>query len=195
MFKIKPNFIGCFKTGDNINHNLKVLALLYYYFDKAEVDEKRLLCKPIILIIVSIIEAVLHDFHGRIIGFTKEGVSSVASEVIDYIRGIKHNDQLEKYIASAKKYDFFGMKDTKLYDRLDDLRKLRNRIHIQNTRNYFEVDEYEAFNDNLKIMAEKVLEIVLRVMENKHSRGFTYVQDFELPWKEYYIVDKEDSQI
>ncbi len=187
MFKVKANFIGSFKAGDNINHNLRVLALLYSYFEEGNDNDKRLLCKPIILIIVSITEAVLHDFHGRIRAFTKEGVGTLTKDVIDHIRG-KHIDELGKYVASAQKHDFFDMKDTEFYNRLDDLRKLRNRIHIQNIKNAFEPDEYIAFNEKRKIIAEKVLEKTLKTMSEKHSRNFAgYVEDFELPWEEHFL--------
>ena len=66
MFTVSSNFIGNFKLGDNINHNLEILQLLYRQFDQSKFRNKRLLCKPIIIIVVSIIEAVLHDFHFRI---------------------------------------------------------------------------------------------------------------------------------
>jgi hypothetical protein len=186
LFKIRANFVGSFKVGDNINHNLRVLTLLYSYFENVDNNKKRLLCKPIILIIISIIEAVLHDFHGRIRAYTKEGVSTLAEDVINYIRG-KHIDELEKYIMSAKKHDFFDMNDTKFYDTLDSFRKLRNRIHIQNTKNDFESDEYVAFNEKRKVVAEKLLEKTLVVMSEKYSRNFNgYVQDFELPWDKHF---------
>lgn len=186
MFKVTTNFMGSFKVGDNINHNLKILALLYTYFEKGNDYDKRLLCKPIILIIVSIIEAVLHDFYSRIMSFTKEGVNTLARDVIDYVRG-KHIDELEKYIASAKKHNLFDMRDTKFYEILDDLRKLRNRIHIQNMKNSFEPDEIFAFNEKRKVVAEKVAEKILKTMSEKHSRNFRGgVKDFELPWVEHF---------
>jgi hypothetical protein len=66
VFAIKSKFIGNFKLGDNIVHNLNVLGLLYRVYANEDNDGKRLLCKPIILLLVSIIEAVLHDLHHRI---------------------------------------------------------------------------------------------------------------------------------
>ncbi|MEN9613720.1 MAG: hypothetical protein RLZZ347_27 [Candidatus Parcubacteria bacterium] len=88
---------------------------------------------------------------------------------------------------SAKKHDFFDMNDTKFYDTLDSFRKLRNRIHIQNTKNDFESDEYVAFNEKRKVVAEKLLEKTLVVMSEKYSRNFNgYVQDFELPWDKHF---------
>ena len=188
MLKISSNFIGNFKIGDNINYNLRVVALLYKYFNQASEHEKHLLCKPIILILISIIEAVLHDFHTRIRTFTLEGVTSLARDVISYVRG-KSIDELGKYIASAKKHDFFDTHDTEFYDLLDQLRRLRNRIHIQNTENNFEPNEHDAFTEKRKILAERVLEKILRTMSEKHSRNIDvsiYVDNFELPWVGYF---------
>lgn len=182
MFTIRSSFIGSFKLGDNINHNLDVLALLYRHHDASTQQERRLLCKPIILLLVSIIEAVLHDFHGRIKLFTVEGVRNLPGEVIAHIRFVKI-DQFGKYIVSARKHDFFDLADSEFYDRLDELRRLRNRIHIQNTKRDFEPDEINAFNSDRKWLAESVLEKTLRTMAAKFARNHDHVRDFELPWE------------
>lgn len=185
MFTISSSFIGSFKLGDNINHNLDVLALLYRHYEAAPPDERRLLCKPIILLLVSIIEAVLHDFHGRIKLFTIEGVKNLPGEVVAHIRFGKI-DELGKYIASARKHDFFDLADTKFYDRLDELRRLRNRVHIQNTKNDFEPDDINAFNADRKRLAERALEKTLRTMAVKFARPHDHVRDFELPWPSHF---------
>jgi hypothetical protein len=65
-FEIRSSFIGSYKLGDNINYNLKLLALLYRYFANSSEDDRKLLRKPIIVILVSITEAVLYDLHMRI---------------------------------------------------------------------------------------------------------------------------------
>ena len=81
---------------------------------------------------------------------------------------------------------FLARRGSALYKELDDLRKLRNRIHIQNTKNDFERDEYRAFSDERKLLAEKVLEEILRTMAAKYSREHNYVSDFELPWDSHF---------
>lgn len=187
MFKIKANFIGSFKLGDNINHNLRILKFLYSIFYKEDDNNKRLLCKPIIIIMASIVEAILHDFHNRIRSYTKEGVSSLTNEVISYIRGKNIKDEFEKYIESARTHDFFDARDTKFYDALHGLRKLRNRIHIQNRKNSYEPDEYVAFNEKRKVITEKLLEKTVKTMNERHHRAFSgFVEDFEFPWEEHY---------
>ena len=187
MVVIKSNFIGKFKIGDNINHNLDVLGLLYKYFDKADLEQKGLLYKPITITIVSIIEAVLYDFLWRVYKFTTEGVQGLSERVINSIRG-KDYDEFCKYIECAKKHKIFGKKDCAIYDNLQELRTLRNRIHIQNRDGHLEPDELKAFNDTRKILAEKVLEEIMRTLSREHSRedSHHHVKDFELPWKAHF---------
>ena len=95
-------------------------------------------------------------------------------------------DDLEKYIASAKKHALIELPDHKLYDDLDELRKLRNRIHIQNTKNYLPRNEYDAFTSDKKLLAEKAVEKTFRVMANKYARKLDYVDSFNLPWEPHF---------
>src|SRR3989344_1045895 len=131
-FIIKASFIDVFKIGDNINFNLKILRTLYEQYDRLE-DKKDLLIKPIIIINTSVAEAILYDFiENRIRRANKTEV--LFSEILDAIRG-KKLDKFEHYITQAQKYDFFDAKDTKFYEAMHGLRKKRNRIHIQNSKN------------------------------------------------------------
>jgi len=186
MFTVSSGFIGIFKTGDNINYNLNCLRELYEAQRASPAQNKHLFCKPITLILVSIIEALLHDLFFRIVNYTNEGIKNIASETLKKIRN-KKIDQLETYVASAKKYNLLDAIGTGLYDHLDSLRKLRNRIHIQNTKYYHPLDESRAFTMAQQRIAEEVLERILKLSSEKyqrpdHARGF--INDFELPWDE-----------
>jgi hypothetical protein len=99
---IQSKFIGDFKLGDNINHNLDILALLYKHHSVGDDTQRGLLCKPIILLLVSIIDAVLHDLHWRVKTFTKEGVANILKSSIEYIRSLKKMTSL-KNISRAQK--------------------------------------------------------------------------------------------
>ena len=180
--------MGSFKLGDNINHSLRVLALLYNHQSNGTPRQQALRCKPIIMLIASVCEAVLYDFHLRLRTYTIEGVRNIAQGVMNYVRS-KKIDEFAKYIASAKKHDLFDATDTNFYDALDSLRKLRNRIHIQNPKNHFEPDDGNAFTLKRQITAEKVLEKVLKTMATKYSRDrerYGCVADFEIPWNEHF---------
>ena len=52
---------------------------------------------------------------------------------------------------AQRKHDFFELADTAFYDDLDQLRRLRNRIHIQNVKNDFEPDDANAFTEGRKV--------------------------------------------
>jgi hypothetical protein len=186
MVTINSSFIGNFKLGDNICFNLSILKTLYDYRAAGNPVQRRHLQKPIIVMNVSIIEAVLYDLHVRVKTFTSEGVANLKAAVIEYIRG-KKIDELERYIASAKKHDLFDQGDSGFYEALNDLRKLRNRVHIQNTKKHFEPDDVTAFSEARLTLSEQALEHVMRTMARKYPRPqHKFVSDFVLPWQAHF---------
>lgn len=187
MFSIESRFIGDFKLGDNIAYNLDVLAVLYQSFEEAGADEKRLLCKPITTLLVTITEAILHDFHFRIVSMTREGIHGIAASVLEYVRG-KKIDNLARYIDSAKKHNFLRAADDQFYADLDELRRLRNRLHIQNYSDDFDRDDINAFTVARKILAERALEKTMRVMAAHYARPHNHVREFSLPWEPYFAM-------
>jgi len=116
-----------------------------------------------------------------------ESVANIPQMVLDEIR-TKTIDQFAKYIDNAKSKKLLGS-DTVIYDLLTELRKLRNRIHIQNTKAHFETDEIEAFNATRQSNAKNALETLLRCMEKNYSRTTDkkFVEDFILPWWPLYV--------
>lgn len=96
---------------------------------------------------------------------------------------------MQKYIASARKHDFFDAGDTNFYERLEELARLRNRVHIQNEKNDTPRNESAAFTEQRKVQAERVLEKVLKTMAAKFprpERAQNYVANFRLPWEEHF---------
>jgi hypothetical protein len=162
------------------------LEVIYKRYAEADNAEKRLLCRPIIILLASLVDAVFYDLHTRIKTFTREGVENIIASSIAYIRTQKHIDDFGKYIASAKKNGLIEPSNDKLYDDLDELRKLRNRIHIQNTKNYPPRNERDAFTEDKKLLAEKAVEKTLRVMAVKYARTLDYVDKFNLPWEPHF---------
>lgn len=188
MFTIPASFIGDFKRGDNINYNLQVLKTLYDCNNTLEPEKQPYLRKPIFLTIMSIVEAVLYDFDSRIRHFTREGVQNLGTDILALIRG-KQYDDLAKYIACAKRHGFFDTVHQQFYDDLEKLRKIRNRIHIQNDKNYLPRDENRAFTPNNIYLAECALEVVMRTMNKKYPRPNSVqgcVEDFSIPWEARY---------
>ena len=186
MITIESKFIGNFKTGDNINHNLQVLAILYRYFDGETPQNRRLLCKPIVISLISIIDAVLHDLHYRVREFKSEGVRNILNKSRDDIRSLRRMERLEATIRSAKKHGLIEPAGDAFYDNLDKLRELRNRVHIQNAKKYFPPNEYDAFTEPRKLEAERAVEKTLKVMAKKYARDYDFVESFQLPWNPHY---------
>lgn len=188
MFTVSSEFMGSFKLGDNINHNLKTLGYLYQLQGEPNNRSAWLLRKPIIITIASMCEAALYDLHFRMRTYTNEGVQGVASSVLEYVRG-KKIDKFELYIPSAKKHCLLGHKDDDIYGELDTLRRLRNRIHIQNEKNDFESNDSQAFSAARQTLSEKVMERLFKMMASDHPRpegASGFVNDFELPWAEHF---------
>ena len=187
MITFSSNYIGDFKVGDNIAFNLEILQELYKFQKSMDEDRKELLCKPIIIEIASIAEALLFDLYLRINNFTREGVPNISEEVLAEIR-TKTIDQFAKYISHAKSKTLLGG-DSTIYDALHFLRKLRNSIHIQNINNDFERDENIVFSEKRQIESERILENLMAIMvknytrSNKQAHGF--VRKFTLPWNSH----------
>ncbi|NKL58325.1 hypothetical protein [Rhizobium leguminosarum] len=180
MISYASNFMGNFKLGDNIVFNLRILQYFYELYSDGTSLQKRLLQKPITILNVSITEAILQDFYTRMRSFTREKID-VSISVLARVRGAQIDD-FSKYIANARRNDFFDLKDTEFYDVLDDLRKLRNRVHIQNEKRYFEPDDSSAFSAERMVLSEKALETVIETMQRKYSRDHAFIADFNLPW-------------
>jgi hypothetical protein len=188
VFTVSAGFIGDFKLGDNINHNLSILKYIYARQADPRDSESWLLRKPAIVTIGSICEAILHDLHMRMNVFTREGVAGIASSVLSHVRG-KKIDKFEKYIASARKHSLLGHSSDSIYDDLEELRKLRNRVHIQNEKGHFEPNEGQAFSSSRQASAEMALERLMKVVAKNHPRpthASGHVQNFMLPWSERF---------
>lgn len=190
LFTISSDFIGSFKTGDNINFNLRTLRLLYSYYGAEDSDGRRHLRKPITIVLVSITEAMLADFYMRVQNFTTEGVTNLDSAVVDDIRA-KKLDKLEHFIASVRKHRIFGDHDT-LYEQLDELRNLRNKVHIQGRSGQLEADEHKAFSPSRMKRAEETLEYIGKYLSINHARRRSgYVDHFICPWEPHWDAADE----
>ncbi|WP_037470164.1 hypothetical protein [Sinorhizobium fredii] len=185
MVEINSSFIGKFKLGDNINFNIDALNALYVARDlSTNGTHKRALCKPICVTITSIIEALLYDLLYRAKWFTKEGVTNMVERVLTKLRSGGHS-KLKDYIDAARKHDLLKCNpDPSFYQTLDDLRLVRNRLHIQNDPPTLEADEYLVFTPARVIEAERALEGVMRRMEKLYARPAHagHVRNFVLPW-------------
>lgn len=177
MTEINSWFIGWFKVWDNINYNLKILNKLYFYYN-TEQEDKNLLLKPIIILIVSIIEALLDDYFFRIYSFTREWVNGVPKEKLEEIRKKKY-EKFETFISWSKKHNLFNS-DELFYEELHYLRDIRNKIHIQLNN----CNEDQVFTDFEKEKAEIKCKYIMDYLSKNHLRDKykKCVDNFILPW-------------
>ena len=184
QMKYSSGFIGDFKLGDNIVHNLAILRELYATQSSGPATTANLLRKPIIVWIGTIAEAILYDLYVvKISKFTSEGVPNIPSDVLEEIRD-KTIDEFAKYIDNARSKKLVG-EEPQIYNNLDELRRLRNRVHIQNTKGHFERDDGNTFTDARQRAAERTLEELISVMVARYLRSNSKhcVEELQLPWE------------
>lgn len=176
-------FFWDFKRMDNVNYNFQIIEELFKI--KINNNENTQLNKPIILILTAIIECILYDFVRRVTEHRKELIQGLDEEIIDDTRN-KICDQFEPLIAHAKKHNLLQDDQGKIYQDLDFIRKLRNRIHIQNRQNQLDRDEYKIWTDTNVVMASEALEKICDTLCNiypRPNRELISMIDFPRPWQ------------
>jgi hypothetical protein len=177
-------FFWNFKRMDNVNYNFEILTLLYTA--KTQNNSDRHFNKPIILTIMAIIECMLYDFDQRIRGFSTDAFPNITSSIVTYFRAMKETDELKVLLPRIKSQNLLRIKtgDT-LYDDLEHLRQVRNRIHIQNKYAVLQRDEVNVFTNAEVNLAETCLEKVCEVLCNVYPRWNKQplpMADFPRPW-------------
>lgn len=185
--KITGVFIWTFKKGDNIIYNFDILWALYEA-KKHYTGDKTLYNKPITISLISIIECILDDFVIRIQGRSSDPLPNITSQVINDFSYKKKGQRIEikklkkfsHYINIVKKHNIFG-NVVKFYEVLDFLRDVRNKVHIQASKE----DEDKVFTDSNLQLSEKALERIIKFMIVKYPRWDKKetADDIPYPWK------------
>ena len=173
---ISANFFSDYKMGDNIKYNLSVLKALYQ-------NEDVVLVKPKIVIQVSLIEACLYDFIYRIRTQTTE-FQYLEASIREKIRGRSENKiyDLQVMIKLCKQKLIMQQNDA-FWDTFDELRKLRNRTHIQNRHNNWPPDEQYGFTTENLNKAETAVDDFFEWMQDEYPRpGHIQTFDLKFPW-------------
>lgn len=161
-------FFWSFKRMDNVNYNFRIMKLLYAEKKK---NQNPLFIKPIMIILISIIECMLYDFIIRIQTHATDKIPNLEEDMINEIKN-KEIDQFEAIIAQIRKQNLLRASTTSnVYSDLDLLRKMRNRVHIQDTAKDLDKDDYNVFTEGNLKLAEKILERVCEVLCNVYPRG------------------------
>ena len=153
---IECRFIGNFKVGDNLDYNTNILCELFRQ------NKTDLLNKPITLQAGAIIEACLQQIIFRAQNFNREGVPNISEEDRQEIEGKK----IEKFaviLSVMKKYKILDRMGDDIYDELDKLRKIRNKIHIQD---FLESPKYPRDEDKLftALLRDLAISLLTRIL-------------------------------
>ena len=145
--------------------------------------QKEYLVKPKIIIIASVIEAVLDDFLVRVDQAVYDKVQ-LDQEIIDIL---KKTDTPRKFPKINSRYQNYGIlgDDPVIYENIQILIEMRNRIHIANKYSMKPADEVNLFRGSTLNFAEMTIEIVLEFMSAnylrvRHMHG---CEKFILPWR------------
>lgn len=185
-------FVWGFKVGDNITYNLDILFNLYKLRENLSTKDKDLLNKPIVISLISIIEAIFFDWICLLDGATNHFPKSLSNKQKEIKTKLKSERQKFKYkipeteeiidcyrirnykfseiIDFIKEFELFGKKDDKIYANLAEANFLRNRIHIFNWFQNFETDELKVFTEKRLNYVETLLEEILEKMVNNYPR-------------------------
>lgn len=176
-------FFWDFKRMDNTNYNFEILETLCRV--KKDNGDNSYFNKPIIITIVSIIECILYDFVRRVTEHRRELIPNLDQTAVDDTRG-KILDQLEPLVAHIRKNNLLrASTGDSIYDDLDYLRRVRNRIHIQNYQQQLARDEHNIWTDSNIKMAGQTLERVCEVLCHVYPRpnaDFVSITDFPRHW-------------
>lgn len=182
-------FIWDFKISDNIIYNLNVLFDLIDDYNNSNKDYK----KPISIISVSIIEAILVDFLYRLYKGTKHFPCILKSRELiiknkleketirrnfigiddeEHIYSVLKNFSFSSMIVVYKELSLIG-DDEIIYEFLNQLSYFRNRVHINNYHNNFEKDENITFSEKRIQKTVNFMIFIFNYFNDNYSRPWT----------------------
>lgn len=179
---VSCNFVGNFKVGDNLVSNCSTLCEL------VEANCGGTFNKPIVIFAGSILEASLSEIIFRAQNYNIEGVPNIPEVDRQKIAG-KKIDKFSVVIDMLKKHHVLDQIRPAIYDDLHRLRKIRNRIHLQDHAQQPDLprDDSVLFSEELRDWALDLTLEVLKALSQSFSRPAgvaQYVQDLRLPQRE-----------
>ena len=176
------SFVRDYKTGDNIGLNIQSICALRKARETFPSGEKWKFNKPIVLMIVGVIEACLFEIVARARFNTREGVPNITQKQLAGVQRSKKGG-FDFLVQTCKQLKILGPIHSEIYPILLELARLRDRIHIQNEHRFQPRCERKAFTDERVFRAEKCLEIVLAHLSTNYGRPACYAEPVDLPWQ------------
>jgi len=137
--------------------------------------------KPIIILIAAISEACLYELVTRARFNVREGVPNISQRHLEAIRSSK-KDGLDYLTKTCKQLKILGHPKSDIYSNLEEVARLRDRIHIQNKHGFQPACEKTAFSEEKLVISEKTLEQILVILSRNYPRRLCYTEPIYLPW-------------
>lgn len=162
-------FFWSFKRMDNVNYNYLILERLYK--SKHNDDGSSLYIKPILITLVAIVECALYDFIERIQDHVSDTIPNLKEDIISEIKSKQNINVFSRVIAQVRKQNLLRAEsgDT-IYDDLELLNNIRNRVHIEDIWRQLDKDEPKIFTETNLKLGEATLEKVFEVLCNVYPR-------------------------
>lgn len=163
--EVPCNFVGSFKVGDNLVYNSDLLCSL------VNISGDGSLNKSIVVQAGSLLEAGLSQIIYRAQNYSKEGVPNISEAERQEIEG-KKVDKFATTIDVLKKYRVLDGLRQDIYEELHNLRRYRNKVHIQDSVNIpnSPLDEADLFTDELCSWALSLNAEVFKFLSQNLSR-------------------------
>lgn len=182
MQSFSSSFMCDFPTSDNVHYNLIDLAELYRIKrTRVHMSHSGSIIKPKIMIISSCIEAILYDFFQKA---SRDKRSIARASTVDLKKFVKAKT-FYSLIESLKDLDSIFTES--LIEDLDEVRLIRNRIHLQRRPNMPYVKDRRVFTEQQLSLSERSLESLLITVTENFSRNLkkSYTKSYQLPWTSY----------
>jgi hypothetical protein len=179
-------FLWTFKIGDNILYNLDVIFKLIEDHNKSSSQSYT---KPISILCVSVIEAILVDFLERLDSATRQFPDKLSKNRMLIKSELSTRKRVLQRIYKGQVYQYkrlenFGYKDlievyekfkilgasVTTYAELQDLGRFRNRVHIRNYFENFERDESRTFSETRTQRAINSMEKTIAYLGRNYPR-------------------------
>ncbi|MDP3763146.1 MAG: hypothetical protein Q8Q92_00590, partial [bacterium] len=111
---------------------------------------------------------------------------NITKTIFSYFRSSSETDELKVLIPRIQSQNLLRVSTSdSVYTDLEHLRKVRNRVHIQNKYFMRPADEYQVFTDTELVRAQQCLEKVFDSLCNVYPRWQNQpisMTDFPRPW-------------
>ncbi len=173
-----------FERKKNTVYNFEIIEFLIE--DAIKSKYQSYYYKPIIILLMAIIECILYDFLWRVKQATIEGVSVTNNQKRE-IESTDIPNALQNYLDICLKRKLLGSESSDIYSRIQKNIEYRNRIHIQNRKKYLPEKECKLWTKHKVLTTGNLLRDIVIYLCKKYPRPIKFhsnpdLKFFPTPW-------------